>query len=250
MLLHLVGLNLGLNSSYRKEDEDSNLGAKLFVLQNSGFEKNKINIFFQSKSQLGQDLLALQISNFKFDGFYVEFGATDGVLHSNSYLLEKHFNWKGILSEPARSWHKDLANNRNSKIDHRCLWSTSGLKLDFTESLDTELSTVSRLATKDSNRFRRKLKESYEVITVSLEDLLDTYNAPNQIDYVSIDTEGSEFEILQNFNFQKYRINFFSVEHNYSKNRTLVFKLMQKNGFKRILPDLSKFDDWFLNIDL
>jgi hypothetical protein len=61
-----------------------------------------------STSQLRQDLFVLTELNFMRDGFFVEFGATNGQDLSNSYILEKEFNWKGILSEPAISWQKDL----------------------------------------------------------------------------------------------------------------------------------------------
>ena len=53
------------------------------------------------------------------------------------------------------------------------------------------------------------------VETITLNDLLDFYNAPKEINYLSIDSEGSEFDILKNFDFSKRKINIISVEHNY-----------------------------------
>ncbi|MEL6721375.1 MAG: hypothetical protein AAFP82_21930 [Bacteroidota bacterium] len=65
-----------------------------------------------SKAQLKQDLFVLSQLNFKKEGYFVEFGATDGVQLSNTYLLEKSFAWKGILAEPARCWQEQLQQNK------------------------------------------------------------------------------------------------------------------------------------------
>ena len=61
-----------------------------------------------SKSQLGQDIFALFEVGFKEGGYFVEFGATNGVSLSNTYVLEKEFAWGGILAEPAMRWHRDI----------------------------------------------------------------------------------------------------------------------------------------------
>ena len=53
------------------------------------------------KSQIGQDLFALYALDWKRSGYFVEFGATNGVDLSNTFLLEKDFAWTGILAEPA-----------------------------------------------------------------------------------------------------------------------------------------------------
>jgi len=70
-----------------------------------------------SKSQLRQELFVLGELGFKRNGFFIEFGASNGVDHSNTYLLEKRFNWRGILAEPARIWHKSLEVNRSAFIE-------------------------------------------------------------------------------------------------------------------------------------
>ncbi len=75
-----------------------------------------------SKSQIQQDLFALAMNNFKDSGYFVEFGAANGVDTSNTWLMENNFGWKGILAEPARVRHADLKKSRNCHIDTRCVW--------------------------------------------------------------------------------------------------------------------------------
>jgi hypothetical protein len=58
--------------------------------------------FREAKSQLGQDIFALDFADFKIGGTFLEIGAADGVTLSNTYLLEKRFGWTGVLCEPAR----------------------------------------------------------------------------------------------------------------------------------------------------
>lgn len=106
-----------------------------------------------SKSQLRQDLFVLGELGFKRNGFFIEFGASNGVDHSNTYLLEKRFNWRGILAEPARIWHKSLEVNRSAFIEKNCIWNVTGEKLLFNEVDDKnhngELSTIDSFSNED-----------------------------------------------------------------------------------------------------
>jgi FkbM family methyltransferase len=197
-----------------------------------------------SKAQLLQDFFVLSQLNFKKKGFFVEFGATDGFNLSNTLLLEKKFGWTGILCEPAKIWHKELK-KRKAKIETKCIWKKSNLTLAFKEANIAELSTIKEYVDSDYHENNRKGR-SYSVETISLEDLLDKYKAPKIIDYLSIDTEGSEFEILSVFNFNKYKFRVITCEHNYTVNRKKVFLLLTKYGYKRKFKKLSKFDDWYV----
>lgn len=201
-----------------------------------------------SLSQLRQDLLVLSVLNFKRNGFFVEFGATNGVDLSNTYLLEKEFGWNGILAEPAKCWHQDLQKNRTCLIDKNCVWIDSISILKFNEASSAELSTINSYNSSDFHGEERKQGKSYDVKTISLMDLLDKYNAPHNIDYLSIDTEGSEFEILSKFDFDKYRIMVITCEHNFTPAREKIFKLLTQNGYARKYEKLSRFDDWYVKI--
>jgi FkbM family methyltransferase len=205
---------------------------------------------FPSKSQLHQDLVVLLATGMKRNGYFVEFGATNGLDFSNSYLLEKGFAWRGILAEPARIWHDALRANRSAEIDLSCVWSKSGDSLRFCESRAPELSTIRTFAEKDFHALSRKDSREYDVETISLIDLLEKHASPREIDYLSIDTEGSEYEILKAFDFQRYRISVITCEHNYGRSRDDIHRLLSSHGFERKMVSMSKFDDWYFHQSL
>jgi FkbM family methyltransferase len=201
-----------------------------------------IDLLETSRSQLRQDLFALSRVDFKEGGFFVEFGATDGVELNNSWLMEKQFGWQGILAEPARGWHGDLKQNRDCTIETRCVWRATGETLQFTEAPRGENSAISTFV-----KPTRKLRgQSYDVETISLNDLLEQHNAPEVIDYISVDTEGSEFDILNNVDFDRWSFRVMTVEHNHAPQRADIHKLLTEKGYTRILEPISRFDDWYV----
>jgi FkbM family methyltransferase len=199
-----------------------------------------------SRAQFHQDLFVLSQLDFKRNGYFVEFGATDGIQGSNTYLLEKEFGWNGIVAEPAKCWHSALRINRSCHVETRCVWIDSTSVLEFAEFNHPALSTIRSYAAGDFQGKYRQKHKSYAVNTISLNDLLDTYAAPRDIDYLSIDTEGSEFEILESFDFSKYRFRVITCEHNYAPIRQRIFSLLTRNGYARSFEAFSKVDDWYL----
>ncbi len=198
-----------------------------------------------SKAQLFQDLFAAFMTGGKRDGFFVEFGATNGVSLSNTWLLETQLGWTGILAEPARCWHEALHQNRKARIDLRYVGATTGEKLEFTETTVPELSTVSTYMSHDFNP--REVKATYEVESISLNDLLALHQAPRLIDYMSLDTEGSEYGILRNFDFSRWSVQVMTVEHNMVEPaRSNIKSLLEQHGFIRIFDALSHWDDWYV----
>ena len=202
----------------------------------------------KSKSQNWQDIFCITEHNFKANGYFVEFGATNGVDISNTYLLEKEYGWTGLLAEPAKIWHESLRRNRKCNIDTSCVYSKTGKLMQFNEVRGSEeLSTLDKYSLKDAFSKKRKLNAiKYDVKTISLSDLLDKYNAPKIIEYLSIDTEGSEYEILSKFDFNKYKFEVITCEHNYTINQEKIYTLLTKNGYKRKYIGLSKADDWYV----
>lgn len=217
---------------------------------NNDHVKRALKLLPSSKSEIFQDIFVALSSTDGKPGFFVEFGATDGIYGNNTWLLEKTLGWQGVLAEPALIWHSSLTNNRNCMITHDCVWTETGRTLEFKEASDAGFSSLSDYADKDRHAPRRAGGKMYTVQTVSLDDLLKRSNAPKSIDYISIDTEGSEYDILSNFPFSDWNISILTVEHNFREDRSAMYELMTANGFVRVLTKLSQFDDWYVSADL
>lgn len=210
-----------------------------------------VNVYRQRKAQHLQDIFVLSELDFKLNGFFVEFGATDGVSINNTWLLEKMFNWSGILAEPAKIWHERLKINRTCIVDTRCVWRESGVELTFNQAESPELSKIDMVQTDDWAKEIREINATrYSVETVSLNDLLLQHQAPIDIDYISVDTEGSEYEILKEFDFEKYRVKIWTVENNSKQKDWDVSRLMLSNGYTRVYEDISEYDDWYIKLPI
>ena len=204
-------------------------------------------------SQLYQDAFASFLIGDKYEKSYLEFGATDGLELSNSYLLENSYNWKGVLSEPSVQWHELLKKNRNNtQIITKCIWKESGKKLDFFMSDNGELSTLKDFVESDKTSMpgntdlRKKSGKMISVETISLNDVIKEYFRDICPSYISIDTEGSEYEILKAFDLNKYRPKLFTVEHNFTENERKIDEHLIINGYARIFRKLTTFDAWYI----
>ncbi len=205
------------------------------------------------KSQLYQDVFASFVIGNKFEKTFLEFGATDGLELSNSYMLENSLSWKGILSEPSPQWHDSLKKNRkNTEIITKCIWSESGKTLDFFMSDVGVFSTLSDFVDSDKDSIpgntieRKKSGKTIKVETISLNDVILNYFNNISPSYISIDTEGSEYEILKSLNFDVYRPKVFTIEHNFTKYQNLIDDFMKLNNYKRIFKELTVFDAWYV----
>ncbi|MCJ2049239.1 FkbM family methyltransferase [Methylobacterium sp. J-070] len=203
-----------------------------------------------SNAQLLQDLWVLYELNEKRNGYFVEFGACDGISLSNTLLLEKTFGWQGALAEPARAWHEALYKNRNCYISDKCIYKTDGIEVLFNEVDIGELSGMKDLVENDFHSHFRQEGRQYGVETISLSRFLSEARAPKRIDYMSIDVEGGEFDVLQSFDFTSYDVALISVEHNFSRTREQIYERLVGLGYRPRFRQFSLFDDWYVRPDL
>ena len=199
-------------------------------------------------SQLNQDIDVIQFYKQKQNGYFIEIGANDGINLSNTYLLEKNYNWKGICVEPIPDIFNKLKNNRlNSICIDKALYSDSNIILKFNIASCALLSGIIEHINCHKNSLNNG--KIIDVETISMNDLLDNNNAPNFIDYLSIDTEGSEFEILKTINYDKYTFGIIHVEHNYIEpQRKNIKDLLLSKDY--IYKRENKWDDEYIHKSL
>lgn len=183
----------------------------------------------ESYSQFGQDRFVAEIVYAgKRGGYFVEAGAGDGLWISNTLLLERRYGWTGILIEPTSAFAA-LQRNRPS-----CICDNSGLAgeegtITMVETFDRGQAAISPAA-KDNLLLSRSIKDrrpgdlatmnsywgvaqrQYLIKARPLADVLKAHRAPKRIDYLSLDVEGFEFEILRLFPFDEYEFGCLSIE--------------------------------------
>lgn len=199
-----------------------------------------------AKAQNYQDVFVLSVLGHLRGGYFAEVGAANGVEFSNTYLLEKRFGWTGILVEPARTWHESIRTQRSAKLDTRCAWSRSGLKVPFCQFPDANLSTVAERAGAQGKTWHTAPKERYEVESASLADILR--DAPPVVDYLSVDVEGSELEVIEAYDFSRH-FKVITCEHNHNlERRARIHEILSPRGYLRVCEQLSGYDDWYVHL--
>lgn len=218
-------------------------------------EVNAFQEFCNSRSfngQTMQDAWILYETKHKSGGYFVDFGATDGMHINNSYILEKEYGWNGIVAEPNPVWHSSLLSSRSCSVCLDCVWTETGMELEFLSTELPELSTIKGFGEDDEHFIRRMSHSVIKTKTISLTDLLKKYNAPFNIDYLSIDTEGTELDILSSFfneSSSTYNIDYITVEHNYVNGiRNNIHNLLSSYGYQRKFASISRWDDFYMRI--
>lgn len=209
------------------------------------------DINLQFYSQHGQDKFLYE--NFFFNktsGIFVEIGAYDGISYSNTYFFEKYLSWSGICIEPLKREFAKLQKNRNCICLNECI-SSKNEKVIFYELTGGDKWTkyCCGILKYYPKQFKKIIKD--EIMSFSGEAKLYSLNTATisevclknnikKIDYLSLDVEGAELEILSDEKFSELEIEIISVEnlgftsHMKTSMRNLGFEFVQKIGFDEI----------------
>ena len=200
------------------------------------------------KSQIKQDKYISEfIFNNKKKGFFIELGALDGINLSNTYYFEKELNWDGLCIEANPNYNEKLKKNRNCKKDYNIIYSQNDIELDF--FITDNGAELSGILNHKGYLGESKIIDNKKIKTKTLTYVLDSIKAPKIINYLSLDVEGSEYEVLKGIDFNKYTIEYISVEHNYDTElRKKIHKILQNNNF--IYSRWNKFEDEYIHLTL
>lgn len=171
------------------------------------------------------------------NGIFVDIGAHDGISLSNTYFFEKVMGWTGICVEPIPSVFANLQKNRNCTLINGCIadWYGPGVFLKISGPLEMFSGLVAKYSPQHTQVIQRLLAEhggSYEEIDVNcfLFNDIVKQNGITRINFLSLDTEGGEFEILSSIDFDLIRIDVITLENNYADPRFVPF--LRSKGFR------------------
>ncbi|XP_042884910.1 protein Star-like [Penaeus japonicus] len=165
----------------------------------------------------------LDVLKGKRNGFFLEAGALDGYYQSNTFFLERDYNWTGLLVEPNPVFFQSLLTR------HRRAWATDlclgtkpyPLKTEFWVHTGADASQ-SLIAASRSGLLKEHLEnyasdglESGSVVEVNCVPAISILSALNvtQIDLFSLDIENAEVDVMQWFPFDRVHVEVLVVEH-------------------------------------
>lgn len=163
--------------------------------------------------------------NFR-DGNYIEIGAFDGIFQSNTKFLEDEFGWTGVLIEPSENKFNELVKNRPNNKLYNCACVSNDYLLDKIKG-DFIGMAMSSIGGK-----RRNSSSIIEVDAMAMTSILDDSNIEH-FNFLSLDVEGYELEVLNGLDLNKYKIDWVLIEI-YNKDKDNIIKHMEDNGYELI----------------
>ena len=189
-------------------------------------------------SQFGQDRWVIEeVFPGVTDGYFVDIGSANGVLDSNSKALED-LGWTGICIDPFPT----NMDGRSAQVFREVVYSTEGEIVEF--RVAGGLGGID----KHIDRWKQFVEGSptVQLRTTTIGRILTKAAAPPFIHYISLDTEGSEYEILSVFPFDEYKVGAFSIEHNLmAEKRQRIRTLLEDQGYRFVKN--VQVDDLFIS---
>ena len=186
--------------------------------------------------QLQENTLVWEFFGCKTNGFFVEVGANHPFMLSQTWMLEQK-GWTGVLVEPLAACCADLRRHRNAKIFQvACVAPHQTGKATFYDAG----ARSSLVPNAFDPKVRYKTTETVQAVTLT--DVLQQVTAPGVIDFLSIDTEGTEGDVLAGLDLARFQPALILVEyHVYS---LALHRQLTNRGYKLIRRTID--NNWYI----
>jgi hypothetical protein len=194
-------------------------------------------------SQHGQDVAVQQVLNFKKDGFFVDLASNDAVWASNTFALESNFHWRGICIEANPFYWYRLSFRSNCHV----VGAIAGK--EHMEDVQVTLGSA-----KGSGPFggivgsdfdNKKSQKAEHRFTVKLQTILQLWDAPKVIDYLSLDVEGAETFIMKDFSWSEYTFLCLTIERPSDE----LQGILTANGYHKVF-DIKRGDTLWVHTSI
>jgi len=159
------------------------------------------------------------------NGFFVELGANDGITYSNTLYFEKNRGWRGILIEPIPHNYLNCLENRSEKnlifcgacvsfeYEERFVEIAYANMMSIATGVESDV-IDSKAHAESGQKFLGKSSKvfTFGAIAITLNELLLEAQAPTSIDFLSLDVEGAEIEVLKGVDHSKFRFKYMCIE--------------------------------------
>ena len=185
------------------------------------------------------------------EGFFIEFGAQDGIAYSNSYFFEKQLGWRGLLFEPIPHEHGSIARTRpRAAVINGGVCQVDG-SMEF--GVAPILGWSGRMDTYDEQRASSLKLQGIDAACFSLATVLELFEI-SHVNYLSVDTEGSELEALKGFPWSNVSVDVVGVEiltgtPARAIKEAAIRQFLGDNGFEPLIDDVldeSTKDSFFV----
>lgn len=237
-------------STFESKNKDLNrfknlynqLSQSIEQIQTLNVDNKVLNFVLENRrnsfSQFWQDLIAygLLIENFnkeELENNFIEIGAWDGIKFSNTYYLEKYHNFKGVCIEPLHNAFKKLESNRTS----------INLNYFVSNTMDEKVYILNNgmMSKRILNPIESENIQNTDVITLN-QVFEDYFYEKKDVDFISIDTEGTEMEVLKSLDFKKFRVKLFCIENNNKD----IDTFLKGFGYEKLTKSLNAHDNWYI----
>lgn len=218
-----------INRGLKEWSLDINSFKSEFLNKCQLFDINPYQVKFYSQQDEDKYIIQYLLKDKIIDGTYLEIGACDGLLYSNTKTLEDYFNFKGILIEPQKHYFDKLSKNRSitkNEFYNYVVSDSDEEKIKFIG--DNPCGGIKENINKDICKPHWK---EYEVLNKKMKDILSSSKF-SYIDFMIIDVEGSELSLLKSIDFSFPIFCIIIEAHSGEQEKNKIFgEYLSKNGF-------------------